>query len=220
MVRIEPSWAEVLGEEFTKPYFQDLVNHVKRAYKEETVFPPGGKIFRAFDSCPFDKVKVVILGQDPYHGYGQAEGLAFSVPQGVNPPPSLRNILQEIEQDLGHPSLIRGGNLFPWVEQGVLLLNSVLTVVEGKPASHQGIGWERFTDVALKTLATKREHLVFMLWGAYARQKNLLIPQERHLILEAPHPSPFSVYRGFFGCRHFSQTNAYLAQHGLTPINW
>lgn len=219
-VKIEPSWATVLKDEFQKPYFANLTEKVRKAYSDGTVFPQGSKIFRAFDSCPFDKVKVVILGQDPYHGYGQAEGLAFSVPSGIDTPPSLRNILQEIEHDLGSPSIIQGGSLLPWVKQGVLLLNSVLTVAEGKPASHRGIGWETFTDAALKALALQKEHVVFMLWGAYAQQKRILIPTTSHLILTAPHPSPLSAHRGFFGCRHFSQANLYLRQHGYSPINW
>lgn len=219
-VKLDPSWKEVLKDEFTKSYFVNLTKKLKEAYRKETVFPPGKYIFRAFDSCPFDQVKVIILGQDPYHNFGQAEGLSFSVPDGVAIPPSLKNILQEINTDTGRPSQIKNGNLLPWVSQGVLLLNSVLTVVEGQPASHQGWGWEIFTDEALKVLAEKKEYLVFMLWGAYARKKKYLIPLEKHLVLEAPHPSPLSVNRGFWGCKHFSQANEYLLAHNLAPIKW
>ncbi len=219
-VRIDPTWKNALRAEFEKDYFVNLTKWVRKAYQTEIVYPPAAQIFRAFDCCPFDKVKVVILGQDPYHGPHQAEGLSFSVPVGQQVPPSLRNMLKEIESDLGHPSLIKGGNLIPWVEQGVLLLNSTLTVSAGKPASHQGIGWEVFTDAAIQTLAKQQKGIVFMLWGTYARQKKCFIDSETHLILEAPHPSPLSASRGFFGCKHFSKANNYLTSIGKTPIMW
>lgn len=219
-VRIEPSWHGVLEEEFAKFYFETLTAFVRSEYQTKSVYPPGGQIFRAFDLCPFDKVRVVILGQDPYHGVGQAEGLAFSVPEGVEVPPSLRNILTEISSDLGVPSQIVGGHLTPWCAQGVLLLNATLTVVAHQAGSHQGRGWETFTDRVISLLSSQREHLVFMLWGNYARRKRALIDRQKHLILEAPHPSPLSAHRGFFGCRHFSKANAYLEQHGYAPIRW
>lgn len=219
-VRIEAGWHDVLSPEFEKLYFSELVSFVRNAYRTSRVFPPGHQIFRAFDSCPFSKAKVVILGQDPYHEQGQAEGLAFSVPDGITPPPSLRNMLQEILNDTGKSSIIKGGNLQPWVEQGVLLLNSTLTVEAHRAASHQGHGWETFTDAAISALAQQREGLVFMLWGSYARRKAGLISSERHLVLEAPHPSPLSASRGFFGCQHFSRANNYLVEQGKIPIRW
>ncbi len=219
-VRIEEGWKAALAPEFNKFYFEVLTDFVRSRYTQGKVYPPAGKIFQAFDSCPFDRVKVVILGQDPYHEPGQAEGLAFSVPQGIKIPPSLHNILQEISTDLGRPSIIQGGHLMPWVEQGVLLLNATLTVEAHQAASHQGRGWETFTDAVIEILAKEKQGLVFMLWGSYARRKASLIPTGRHLILEAPHPSPLSAHRGFFGCRHFSKANAYLQRLGQPPINW
>lgn len=218
-VKINATWGRELASEFQKPYFINLTEKIREAYRNHRVFPPGSQILRAFDSCPFDRVKVVILGQDPYHGLGQAEGLAFSVPEGVTPPPSLKNILREVREDVGS-TIIEGGNLLPWVKQGILLLNSTLTVEEGKPNSHQAYGWETFTDAALERLARERENIVFLLWGAFARRKKDLIPPGKHLILEAPHPSPLSASRGFLGCRHFSKTNAYLIEKGLEPIVW
>lgn len=219
-VRIEPSWHRVLEEEFEKFYFETLTSFVRSEYQTKRIYPPGEQIFRAFDLCPFEDVRVVILGQDPYHGVGQAEGLAFSVPEGVEVPPSLRNILTEIASDLGHPSQIVGGHLTPWCSQGVLLLNATLTVVAHEAGSHQGHGWETFTDQVISLLSSQREHLVFMLWGNYARCKRALIDRQKHLILEAPHPSPLSAHRGFFGCRHFSKANAYLQRYGYEPIRW
>lgn len=219
-VRIEPSWQRVLKGEFEKFYFESLTTFIRSEYRQRKIYPPGGKIFCAFDLCPFDQVRVVILGQDPYHGEGQAEGLAFSVPEGVEVPPSLRNILTEIASDLGHPSQIIGGHLTAWCTQGVLLLNATLTVVAHKAGSHQGRGWETFTDQVISLLSNQREHLVFMLWGSYARHKRALIDPHKHLVLEAPHPSPLSAHRGFFGCRHFSKANAYLTRYGYKPIDW
>ncbi|WP_373763306.1 uracil-DNA glycosylase [Porphyromonas loveana] len=219
-VRMEEGWKAVLKEEFSKLYFEMLTEFVRGEYRSGTIYPPAKFVFRAFDDCPFDRVKVVILGQDPYHELGQAEGLAFSVPQGVAVPPSLRNICEEIRIDTGQNAHIQGGNLSSWAEQGVLLLNATLTVRAGQAGSHQGKGWETFTDAAVEALARRREHLVFLLWGSYARRKAAMIDPRRHLILEAPHPSPLSAHRGFFGCKHFSRANAYLTQHGLTPICW
>jgi uracil-DNA glycosylase len=218
-VRIEPSWKEHLEPEFEKPYFAELTKFVKSEYAGHAVYPPPKDIFRAFDLCPFDGVKVVILGQDPYHGALQANGLAFAVHQGVRTPPSLQNIFKEIESDIGYP-VSRDGDLSRWAKQGVLLLNATLTVRAGTPGSHQGVGWEAFTDAAVKALSEGREHLVFMLWGSYAKQKGAVIDRTKHLVLEAAHPSPFSADKGFFGCRHFSKANAYLAEHGMAPIEW
>nr|WP_311144436.1 uracil-DNA glycosylase [uncultured Porphyromonas sp.] len=219
-VRLEDSWREALAPEFEKLYFALLTDRIRAEYQTEIVYPPAGQIFRALDLCPLPQVRVVLLGQDPYHGAGQAEGLSFSVPDGVPAPPSLRNIKQEITSDLGRPSIIREGNLLPWVQQGVLLLNTTLTVRSGQAASHQGLGWETFTDEVITTINRQREHIVFLLWGTPARRKASMIDRSRHLVLEAPHPSPLSASRGFFGCRHFSACNAYLQQHGLTPIEW
>lgn len=219
-VRIESGWKAVLQEEFGKLYFEMLTNFVREEYRQNLIFPPAKFIFRAFDECPFEQVKVVILGQDPYHEIGQAEGLAFSVPSGITTPPSLRNICEEIRTDTGQAAHIQGGSLLPWVKQGVLLLNATLTVRAGQAGSHQGKGWETFTDAAIEALARQREHLVFLLWGSYARRKKAMIDPHKHLILEAPHPSPLSAYRGFFGCKHFSRANAYLQQHGMPPIVW
>lgn len=218
-VQIEKSWKEALGAEFKKPYFAALVQELHRQKQAgEVIFPPGGQIFKAFELCPLGKVKVVILGQDPYHGYGQAMGLSFSVPQGVEAPPSLKNIFKEIESDLGI-RMSGSPDLRPWAEQGVLLLNSVLTVRAGQPASHSRIGWQTFTDAVIKTISDRCEGVVFLLWGNYARSKAVLVDKSRHHVLEAPHPSPLA--RGaFFGCRHFSATNEILAAEGKSPIDW
>ncbi len=219
-VKLEESWHALLAEEFEKTYFHHLTARIRDEYMHHgPIYPAGGQIFRALDLCPVPRVRVVILGQDPYHGEGQAEGLAFSVPPGVATPPSLRNMKQEIATDTGLPSIITDGNLLPWVAQGVLLLNSTLTVRAGQAASHQGLGWETFTDSLISRLASVREHLVFILWGSYARRKGAMIDRSRHLVLEAAHPSPLSQTK-FFGCRHFSQTNAYLVAHGMEPIRW
>lgn len=220
-VRLEASWYEALKGEFEKLYFAHLAERVKQAYRgARPIYPEGRYIFRALDECPLSRVKVLILGQDPYHGEGQAEGLSFSVPEGIAVPPSLANIKQEIANDLGRPSSIEGGHLMPWVREGVLLLNATLTVEAGRAASHQGWGWETFTDRIIEVLNAERRPIVFMLWGSYARRKGAMIDRQRHLVLEAPHPSPLSVYRGFWGCRHFSRANAFLEQHGIEGINW
>ena len=218
-VKIEPSWREALQSEFDQPYFAALAQqlHAEKA-AGRTIFPPGGQIFQAFDLCPLDQTKVVILGQDPYHGYGQAMGLCFSVPQGVPAPPSLKNIFKEIETDLG-VQMSGSPDLTPWARQGVLLLNAVLTVRAGEPTSHGGIGWQTFTDAVIRTVSERRDGVVFLLWGNYARGKAPLIDASRHLVLEAAHPSPLA--RGaFFGCRHFSKCNAYLTAHGQAAIDW
>lgn len=218
-VRIEDSWREALKEEFEKPYFTELVSTL---HKEKaggvTIYPPGNQIFKAFELCPLDRVKVVILGQDPYHGPGQAMGLSFSVPDKVPAPPSLKNIFKEIESDLGITMSGRP-NLEAWANQGVLLLNAILTVRAGEAASHSGIGWQQFTDAVISTVSRKRKGVVFMLWGNYARSKAALIDSSKHHILEAAHPSPLA--RGaFFGCRHFSKANGILSNEGLVPIDW
>ena len=218
-VKIEKSWQEVLQTEFDKPYFENLVGFVKQEYASNTIFPPAGQIFNAFNTCPFNNVKVVILGQDPYHGPGQAHGLCFSVNDGIQFPPSLQNIFKEITSDLGIPAP-KTGNLTRWAEQGVLLLNATLTVRASLAGSHQGKGWEEFTDAVIKIISEKAENVVFILWGSYAIKKKSLINASKHCILTAPHPSPLSSYRGFFGCKHFSQTNTYLTSKGKTPINW
>ena len=218
-VKIEKSWQEVLQVEFDKPYFENLVGFVKQEYASNTVFPPAGQIFNAFNTCPFNNVKVVILGQDPYHGPGQAHGLCFSVSDGIQFPPSLQNIFKEITSDLGIPAP-KTGNLTRWAEQGVLLLNATLTVRASQAGSHQGKGWEEFTDAVIKTISEKAENVVFILWGSYAIKKKALINASKHCILTAPHPSPLSSYRGFFGCKHFSQTNTYLTSKGKQPIEW
>lgn len=218
-VKIDPSWHERLKGEWTKEYFVNLTNFVRGEYRTKTIFPPGGKIFAAFDACPFDDVKVVILGQDPYHDVGQANGLCFSVNPGIPMPPSLVNIFKEIRDDLGKP-IPENGDLSRWACQGVLLLNATLTVRVHQAGSHQRQGWETFTDAAIKVLAEEREHLVFILWGAYAQKKGAFIDRGRHLVLTSAHPSPLSAYQGFFGNKHFSKTNEYLAQHGKTPIKW
>lgn len=220
-VRIETGWKEALAPEFDKPYFINLTEMVRREYSNPHVhiYPPASRIFSAFDTTPFNKVRVVIIGQDPYHGPNQANGLCFSVNKGVETPPSLRNIFKEIEDDLGVPSPA-DGDLSRWANQGVFLLNATLTVRAGSPKSHAGYGWETFTDAAVRALAEKREHLVFMLWGSDAIRKGAFIDRNRHLVLTAPHPSPLSAYRGFFGCKHFSIANEYLKTHGYTPIDW
>ena len=218
-VRIEDSWRRELQPEFDKPYFELLTTFVRHAYQTRRCFPPAGLIFNAFDSCPFDRVKVVIIGQDPYHDVGQAHGLCFSVNDGVAIPPSLQNIYKEIHRDLGTP-IPASGNLQRWAEQGVLLLNATLTVEAHKPGSHQGKGWEELTDAAIDALNRKREHIVFMLWGSYAQRKGKFIDRGRHLVLQTSHPSPLSVYRGFDGCGHFSAANKYLVKNGIQPIEW
>ena len=218
-VRIEDSWRKVLQPEFDKPYFELLTDFVRHEYKSTTCFPPAPLIFNAFDSCPFSRVRVVIIGQDPYHDIGQAHGLCFSVNDGVRIPPSLENIYKELNRDLGKP-IPTSGNLQHWAEQGVLLLNATLTVRAHCPGSHQNKGWEELTDAAIRALNEQREHLVFMLWGSYAQRKGQFINRRRHLVLTAPHPSPLSAYRGFIGCGHFSAANKYLTQHGQQPINW
>jgi uracil-DNA glycosylase len=219
-VRLEPGWKAQLATEFESASMLALREFLlaeKRAGK--VIYPPGPRIFAAFDATPFDAVKVVILGQDPYHGPGQAHGLCFSVPPGVPPPPSLENIFAELARDLGVPRPDHGC-LLPWARQGVLLLNAVLTVERGNAGSHQGKGWEAFTDAAIARLDREREHLVFMLWGSYAQAKGRLVDARRHLVLKAPHPSPLSAHRGFIGCGHFSAANQYLQRHGATPIDW
>ena len=219
-VKIEDSWKKRLAGEFEKPYFANLVQMVRQEYSQYRCYPPGPLIFNAFNLCPFDKVKVVIIGQDPYHEPGQAMGLSFSVPDGVPMPPSLINIFKEIEMDLGKP-MPASGNLSRWAEQGVMLLNATLTVRAHLAGSHQRRGWETFTDAAIKALSDGREHLVFILWGGYARSKAALIDQTRHLVVQSVHPSPLSANRGgWFGNHHFSQANAYLQAHGQQPIDW
>jgi len=218
-VKIEPSWAEKLKGEFEKQYFAELTTFVKKEYKEGTVYPAPKHIFRAFDLCPFENVKVVILGQDPYHGVRQANGLAFAVDEKAVPP-SLQNIFKEIASDIGKPLTHTTGDLSRWATQGVLLLNATLTVRARSAGSHQGYGWELFTDAAIRALSEEREHLVFMLWGNYAKAKGSHIDRDKHLVLEAPHPSPFSAASGFFGCKHFSAANEYLIAHSESPIDW
>lgn len=218
-VKIAEDWKALLTDEFEKPYFAELAEFVREEYSSRQIFPRGGNIFRAFDKCPFDKLKVVIIGQDPYHGEGQANGLCFSVNDGVQFPPSLRNIFQEVASDTG-ASLPTSGNLDRWAEQGVLLLNAVLTVRAHEAASHAGRGWEQFTDAVVREIAARREGIVYMLWGSYAQRKGAIADPTRNCILKAVHPSPLSAYRGFFGCRHFSQANDYLVAHGKEPIVW
>lgn len=218
-VQIEEGWKQRLAAEFEKPYFMRLTEFVRKEYATTTCYPPGKCIFNAFDLCPFNQVKVVIIGQDPYHGPGQAHGLCFSVNEGIPFPPSLQNIFKEIRSDLGK-EVPATGDLTRWAEQGVLLLNATLTVRAHQAASHQRQGWEEFTDAAIKALAEQREHLVFILWGAYAQKKGAFIDRSRHLVLASAHPSPLSAYNGFFGNKHFSKANAYLEEHGKTPINW
>lgn len=219
-VKIDNSWREHIGAEFEKPYFSALTDFVRHEYTTTTCYPPGSLIFNAFNLCPFDRVKVVIIGQDPYHEPGQAQGLSFSVPEGVPFPPSLQNIFKEIQLDLGKP-MPPTGDLTRWAEQGVLLLNATLTVRAHQAASHQRHGWEQFTDTAIRALNAERENLVFILWGGYARSKAQLIDRSRHLVLESVHPSPLSANRGgWFGNHHFSQCNAYLREHGEQEIGW
>ena len=217
--RIDSSWKKALADELDKDYFRHLTAFVRDRYARQTVFPPAGKIFAAFDSCPFDEVKVVILGQDPYPGYGQANGLSFSVNPGVDLPRSLRNIYKELEDDLGCRAPL-SGDLSCWARQGVLLLNATLTVDAGAPASHQNQGWETFTDAAIRKLASERDNLVFILWGAYAQRKGEFIDRSRHCVITSPHPSPLSASRGFFGSKPFSRANAYLVSKGIAPIDW
>ena len=219
-VKLSASWKAVLGEEFEKPYMVSLKQFlIQEKAAKKTLYPKSDVIFSALDHIDFNKVKVVILGQDPYHGPGQAHGLCFSVPPSIPAPPSLKNIFKEMNQDVGTENGVNGC-LTSWAEQGVLLLNSVLTVERGQAASHQNKGWEEFTDVVIQHLNQSREGLVFMLWGAYAQKKGQFIDGQKHLILKAPHPSPLSAHRGFFGSQHFSQTNQYLSQHGSVAINW
>ena len=218
-VRIEESWKKRLQPEFDKDYFVRLTDFARNEYAITTVYPPGSQMFSAFDACPFEKVKVVILGQDPYHEPRQAHGLCFSVNDGIPFPPSLLNIFKEIETDLGIP-MPRSGNLSRWAEQGVLLLNATLTVLAHQAGSHQNKGWETFTDAVIHRLAEEREHLVFILWGSYAQRKGDFIDRNKHLVLSSPHPSPLSAHRGFFGNHHFSKTNKYLSEHGIAPIQW
>ncbi len=219
-VKIDKSWREKLANEFDQSYFKELTDFVKQEYKDEVVYPAPKYMFRAFDLCPFDKVKVVILGQDPYHGAHQANGLCFAVNEGIKLPPSLQNIFKEIESDLGEPVIHKNGDLNRWATQGVLLLNATLTVRAHLAGSHQNRGWEQFTDAAIKALSESREHLVFILWGNYAKAKGAHIDRAKHLVIESSHPSPFSAYSGFFGSKPFSKANEYLIAHSQTPINW
>ncbi|MBO5350344.1 MAG: uracil-DNA glycosylase [Alistipes sp.] len=218
-VKIAPDWKALLEEEFSKPYFEELTRFVKEEYATRRIYPRGSNIFRAFDKCPLDKLKVVIIGQDPYHGPGQAHGLCFSVDEGVPHPPSLQNIFKEVASDIGTPIPL-SGNLDRWAEQGVLLLNSVLTVREHEAASHAGKGWEQFTDAVVRKIAQEKQGVVYLLWGSYAQRKGAMVDPQRNCILKAVHPSPLSAYRGFLGCKHFSQANDYLISTGQTPINW
>ncbi len=218
-VKIAPDWKALLEEEFSKPYFEELTRFVKEEYATRRIYPRGSNIFRAFDKCPLDKLKVVIIGQDPYHGPGQAHGLCFSVMEGVPHPPSLQNIFKEVASDIGTP-IPSSGNLDRWAEQGVLLLNSVLTVREHEAASHAGKGWEQFTDAVVRKIAQEKQGVVYLLWGSYAQRKGAMVDPQRNCILKAVHPSPLSAYRGFLGCKHFSQANDYLLSTGQTPINW
>ena len=219
-VKIEPSWKRVLEKEFDKDYFKTLTKFVKNEYESRTVYPPPKFIFRAFELTPFDKVKVVILGQDPYHGPGQANGLCFAVNKGVRLPPSLQNIYKEIATDTGKPPVYTDGDLEEWAKQGVLLLNATLTVSAHEPGSHQNQGWEQFTDIVVKALSEQKENLVFILWGAYAQKKGAVIDENKHLIIRSAHPSPFSAANGFFGSRPFTRCDTYLVTHGEVPIIW
>ncbi len=218
-IKLEKSWKEQLSNEFNKDYFKNLVDFVKKEYSTYKIFPPGKQIFSAFDHCSFKNTKVVIIGQDPYHGIGQANGLCFSVVDGVRKPPSLQNIFKEIASDLGKP-MPDSGNLERWASQGVLMLNATLTVRASTPGSHQNKGWEEFTDAVIKSLNEQKKDLVFLLWGAYAQKKGAIIDRVKHLVLESAHPSPFAAHRGFFGNKHFSKCNAYLSQKGLPEIDW
>jgi uracil-DNA glycosylase len=220
-VKMEAGWKEALKQEFNKPYFQQVVTFLKtEKLQKKVIYPPGSLIFNAFDQTPFANVKVVILGQDPYHGPGQAHGLCFSVADGVQPPPSLINIYKEIEADLGVGMSPRHGNLTKWAQQGVLLLNAFLTVRANEPASHSKIGWEEFTNAVIKKISDEKKGVVFLLWGKFAQEKQVLIDETKHHVLKAAHPSPFSADKGFFGCKHFSKTNELLIQQGLEPIDW
>lgn len=218
-IQLEASWKYILADEFEKPYFEKLRKFIKNEYKLKNIFPPAKLIFAAMDKCPFEKVKVVILGQDPYHGPGQANGLCFSVAENVPNPPSLQNIFKEIHADLGKP-IPKSGDLSHWANQGVLLLNASLTVIENQAGSHQNQGWEVFTDTIIRRLSERRSHLVFLLWGSFAQKKGEIIDDSKHLVLKSPHPSPLSAHRGFFGNHHFSKANDYLQLHGMTPIEW
>jgi len=219
-VKMEASWKEVLKNEFTKSYFLEIVTFLKTERSAgKTIYPPGPLIFNAFNQTPFDKVKVVILGQDPYHGPGQAHGLCFSVQNGVQPPPSLINIFKELNEDIG-AAIPNHGNLTHWAEQGVFLLNASLTVRAGEPMSHSKIGWAEFTDTVIKKISEEKEHVVFLLWGKFAQEKRVLIDESKHLILRAAHPSPLSAHAGFFGCKHFSKANEWLVKNGIDPIDW
>lgn len=219
-VKIEPGWKLLLQNEFEQPYFKQIVETLKvEKQQQKTIYPPGGLIFNAFQATPFDKVKVVILGQDPYHGPGQAHGLSFSVPRGVQPPPSLVNIFKEIHADLGLP-VPRHGNLEQWAHEGVLLLNAALTVQANQPMSHSKIGWHHFTDDVIRLISDKKDHVVFILWGRFAQGKENLIDPTKHLIIKSAHPSPLSAHNGFFGSKPFSKANAWLESKGLTPVNW
>ena len=218
-VKIEESWKNALGDEFQKDYFKNLANFIKNEYANTNVYPPPKEIFRSFDLCPVDSTKVVILGQDPYHGHGQANGLSFSVSKEVSLPPSLQNIFKEIKDDTGRLELT-DGDLRPWANQGVLLLNATLTVKGGQAGSHQGKGWEEFTDRTIEYLSENKQHIVFMLWGNYAKEKGSKVDRKKHLVLETTHPSPFSADKGFLGARHFTKANTYLVLHDKTPINW
>ncbi|HEY4334411.1 MAG TPA: uracil-DNA glycosylase [Puia sp.] len=219
-VKIDESWKAVLKAEFTKPYFLQIVHHLKtERIAGKTIYPPGSLIFNAFNTTHFDNVKVVILGQDPYHGPGQAHGLSFSVPKGIPPPPSLVNIFKELYSDIGMP-IPSHGNLTHWAEQGVLLLNASLTVRANEPMSHAKIGWAEFTDAVISKVSAQKEHTVFLLWGKFAQEKQPLVDETKHLVLKAAHPSPFSVEKGFYGCKHFSKANAWLMTNGIDPIDW
>jgi uracil-DNA glycosylase len=218
-VKIESGWGSRLKNEFEKEYFLKLSDFVREEYRTKAIYPPGGLIFNAFNLCPFDKVKAVIIGQDPYHGPGQAHGLCFSVREGIDFPPSLKNIFKEIESDLGYKALM-SGNLERWASQGVLLLNATLTVRAHAAGSHQGKGWEQFTDYVISILSRDKNNLVFFLWGAYAQKKGGTIDRSRHLVLESVHPSPLSASKGFFGNQHFSKCNSYLSEKGIIPIDW
>jgi uracil-DNA glycosylase len=219
-IQLSDSWLNVIGDEFDADYMTALKDFLKAEKKaKQTIYPSGSRIFKALNATPFDQVKVVIIGQDPYHGPGQAMGLCFSVPEGVEIPPSLKNIYKEISDDLDC-DMPDHGNLTAWADQGVLLLNAVLTVRAGQAGSHQGMGWEKFTDAVIRALNTGRDHVVFMLWGRYAQEKGKIIDRDKHLVLTAPHPSPLAAYRGFFGCGHFSAANNYLGDHGRDPIDW
>lgn len=218
-VRLHESWLARLEDEFSKPYFANLTDFVRGEYMQKKIYPPPARVFAALDDCPFENVRVVILGQDPYHGPGQANGLSFSVAKGVRTPPSLQNIYKELQTDLGLP-IPNHGDLTKWSKQGVLLLNATLTVEERRPGSHQKKGWEDFTDAIINVLSSEREGLVFLLWGAYAQKKGAVIDTKKHLVLSAPHPSPYSAHSGFFGSRHFSKTNDFLIKKEQEPIDW